>query len=555
MSIAEPRTREPVALPLSAIGSRVFAVEHPDGWAAHAAEYERPLAASALFTGLRSPAPIEFAIDSTGISAATAGELSWRDREGRPHAAEPAGRAWRWEADGHTGPIELSRHAASAARQHAGWAAWDARCPVVAERFAATTRLCWRTLGLNTVRLRSHPQTPAVVPSLFGYVGAWQWDAYFIALGLRHGHPELARDQLRLVTGAQLADGQLPDVVHDGGVLANGRDLPAADRARLLEHGSSYADAAVPLTKPPLLLWTAVQLHAVAPDDTFLAEMIDRARANHDWWYRDSVREGQPCYLHPYSSGLDDSPAFDAPAGPTPDLAAYLIAADRLLERLRPGASDPRRRARSADWLSRHTGADTVLDLLALFAAEPDHRRSEPGHQPEPEEPSPRFNEPGREPGEPSPRFSGPSHRHPGERRDLSPARAAELAAAIADPARFGGTVAVPTVNRQHPAFRAGRMWRGPVWLNTNLLLAAGLRANGFDELADVVDASGMRLVEAGGPYEYFDAATGAPALTAVPFFGWTAAIYVDLAVRLSTRELSAGELNAGSGRSAGPNR
>ena len=64
-----------------------------------------------------------------------------------------------------------------------------------------------------------------------------------------------------------------------------------------------------------------------------------------------------------------------------------------------------------------------------------------------------------------------------------------------------------------------------------------------------------MRLVEAGGPYEYFDAATGAPAPTAVPFFGWTAAIYVDLAVRLSTRELSAGELNAGSGRSAGPNR
>ncbi|MFT4297425.1 MAG: hypothetical protein QM582_18640, partial [Micropruina sp.] len=406
-----------------------------------------------------------------------------------------------------SGPVEPARHRASAEAQAAGWAAWDARCPVVDERFAATTALCWRTLGLNTVRLRSHPETLAVVPSLFGYLGAWQWDAYFIALGLRHGDPELAREQLRLVTGAQLPDGQLPDVVHDTGVLANGRDLPAADRQHLLEHAASYADAEVPLTKPPLLLWTAEQLHATAPDDAFLAEMIDRARANHDWWYRDSVREGQPCYLHPYSSGLDDSPAFDGPAGPTPDLAAYLIAADRVLERLRPDAADPVRRARTAAWLSQRTGAETVVDLLALFAEQPPDQPAESGTDCC---------------AETRPLSAGPA------------ARAAELAAAIADPLRFGGRASVPTVSRDSPVFRPERMWRGPVWLNTNLLLATGLRAHGFPDLAAEVEASSLWLVENGGPCEYFDAGTGAPAPGAVPFFGWTAAIYVDLAVRLS---------------------
>ena len=81
--------------------------------------------------------------------------------------------------------------------------------------------------------------------------------------------------------------------------------------------------------------------------------------------------------------------------------------------------------------------------------------------------------------------------------------------------------------------------------LGIALLLATGLRAHGFADLAAAVEASSLRLVEAGGPYEYFDADTGAPAATAVPFFGWTAAIYVDLAVRLS----------AGSGRSGEPNR
>ena len=528
MTGPETTALDPVALPNSAIGSRVFAVRTVDGWTAYAAEYERPLAESVLFAGLRSGAPVEFAIDEDGISVAADGELAWRDGAGRPHRVDPAGRAWRWEVDGGTGAIDLARHAAVAARQASGWAEWDARCPAVDERFAATTRLCWRTLGLNTVRLRSHPDVLAVVPSLFGYVGAWQWDAYFIALGLRHGHPELARDQLRLVTGAQLPDGQLPDVVHDTGVLANGRDLPAADRQRLLELGSSYADAEVPLTKPPLLLWTAEQVHAAAPDDAFLAEMIDRAHANQEWWYHDSVRDGQPCYLHPYSSGLDDSPAFDSPAGPTADLAAYLITADRLLQRLRPEASDPYRRALTADWLSRRTEASTVIDLLALFAGGADHDQPADSGA-----------------GCPARSRQLSPHRHPGEGRDLAPARAAELAAAIADPGRFGGPVAVATVSRREPAYSAGRLWRGPVWLNTNLLLANGLRANGFPALAAEVDAGSVRLVEAAGPYEYFDADAGAPASTAVPFFGWTAAIYVDLAVRLS----------AGSARSAVPRR
>lgn len=104
------------------------------------------------------------------------------------------------------------------------------------------------------------------------------------------------------------------------------------------------------------------------------------------------------------------------------------------------------------------------------------------------------------------------------------------------------------TVSRRAPAYSSGRLWRGPVWLNTNLLLATGLRANGFAELAAQVEASSMRLVEAGGPYEYFDAETGAPAPSAVPFFGWTAAIYVDLAVRLSDGNLGAGSLSAGNG-------
>ena len=59
------------------------------------------------------------------------------------------------------------------------------------------TAFCWWVLGANIVELPALGRARAVVPSKIGYVGLWQWDAYFIAVGLRHGDPELAREQLR----------------------------------------------------------------------------------------------------------------------------------------------------------------------------------------------------------------------------------------------------------------------------------------------------------------------------------------------------------------------
>ncbi|MFT4296316.1 MAG: hypothetical protein QM582_12980, partial [Micropruina sp.] len=111
-------------LPRSAIGSRVFVVEGPDGLTGYAAEYERPLAASVLFAGLRSDAPLDLAVDDTGVSVAAAGTLTWRDADGQARRADPGGeRAWRWHIGGGSGPVEPARHRASAEAQAAGWAA------------------------------------------------------------------------------------------------------------------------------------------------------------------------------------------------------------------------------------------------------------------------------------------------------------------------------------------------------------------------------------------------------------------------------------------------
>ena len=76
-----------------------------------------------------------------------------------------------------------------------GWTG-SPSCPRVRADLQQMTAFCWWVLGANIVELPALGRARAVVPSKIGYVGLWQWDAYFIAVGLRHGDPELAREQL-----------------------------------------------------------------------------------------------------------------------------------------------------------------------------------------------------------------------------------------------------------------------------------------------------------------------------------------------------------------------
>ena len=85
------------------------------------------------------------------------------------------------------------------------------------------------------------------------------------------------------------------------------------------------------------------------------------------------------------------------------------------------------------------------------------------------------------------------------------------------------------------PDFSDERMWRGPVWVNTNALVIEGLRASGHPALArDLAERTVALVVHGGGPHEYFNPITGEKARTATTAFGWSAALFIDLAVELS---------------------
>ncbi|MDO5727415.1 MAG: hypothetical protein Q4Q03_05790, partial [Bowdeniella nasicola] len=383
-----------------------------------------------------------------------------------------------------------------------------AATPKVRDSWQPMVSLCWWVLGNNTLRLGGAADSRAVVPSKLGYVGLWQWDSYFIALGLRHGDRDLAREIMDLALAYPTGEGQLPDVVHEEGILASSRDLPASDRETLLRQGSPAPGlGSVPLTKPPLTAWV---IHALYRSGAISIADVRRwlpvTAASQDWWFRycDPDGCGYPAYLHPYSSGLDDSPVFDAtlPVS-TPDLGAYLVLQDQVLAELYTQLGDEN----TAD-THRNRAEVTCNQLLKTWDV-------------------------AREQFRPAPRTI--VHLMPLLTGALPPQIHASLLRDLDDPKRFGAPYRLPTVAQDEPSFQPRRMWRGPVWVNTNYLVADGLRRSGEHGRAERLELETIELVlAAGGPYEYFEAATARPGDRATSCFGWSAALFVDLAVRHS---------------------
>ena len=92
---------------------------------------------------------------------------------------------------------------------------------------------------------------------------------------------------------------------------------------------------------------------------------------------------------------------------------------------------------------------------------------------------------------------------------------------------RSRGYRALPTVPPDQPEFEPARYWRGPAWVNINWLLARGLEDLGLgDDARRLADAT-VGLVRRGGWCEYFHAESGEG--IGGGDFSWTAALVMDL--------------------------
>jgi glycogen debranching enzyme len=409
----------------------------------------------------------------------------------------------------------------------------------------------------------------STVPSRRQYPHQWGWDAAYIAFGWAWIDQARAAQELESILRGQWADGRVPHIVFHAGVPEDAYFPGPAFWASSAAAGGPDGATTSGLTQPPLHARAALEVALHARDaeraDAFLRRVFPRLAAQHAYLAgrRDAGGAGLAAIVHPWESGLDDSPSWDEPLAavelPAGGVAPYErrdrehvdpserpsdawydrfvhlarayrdggYADDGLAQRAAFLVEDP---LFNAIWLwSTHA----LADIAALIAEDPGPYRESAaaihaglmG----------RLWDAGRG------RFLA-RDLHAGrlvDRRtvgtlaplldpDLPADVARGLAAELASP-HFRSEAGIGTASYDLLAADADarRYWRGPVWANLNWLLARGLRQHGLDADADALDAVTLQLVTGAGMREYFDPHTGAGRGSSD--FSWTAAVVVDL--------------------------
>jgi len=381
------------------------------------------------------------------------------------------------------------------------WHDWFAAAPQVAEQYQAQYYYAWWIMRAGLISTRFYTTREAMTPSMIHYVGVWQWDAYFHALAYRHLDMHLAQDQIRILLDHQREDGMIPDAVHDEGAVT---------------HLNFPVDADV--TKPPLLAWAAWKLYEQGNDREFLNEIYEPIVRWNDWWFEKNDLDGNGLceYQHPFSSGLDDSPLWDdGMPVESPDLNTYLYLQQEGLAKIARviGADDDaeiwQQRAQALSqriiqlgwdansgffWATRNRSRVNVRTPFNLF-----------------------------------PLITG----------QMPPDIAVRLVAHLTDEHQFWSRYPVPTVAMDDPKYDPNQMWRGPTWVNVNYLLIEGLQRSGYPDLARELRHRTLELIcGQEDVYEYYHPETGMNPPNAASTFGWSSAVFIDLAIQ-AAREKS----------------
>ena len=386
----------------------------------------------------------------------------------------------------------------------ARWAEWFERMPDVEEQYIHKYAYAWWVMGNNLVSPRGYITRPAMVPSKASYVGAWLWDSALHAIAYRHIDPELARDQIRVMLAQQMPDGMLPDAIFDEGVVTE-IDHPI--------HGR--------VTKPPILAWSVLKIHETEPNLDFLKEVYEPLKRENQWWFEqnDTDEDGVVEYTHPYSSGLDDSPLWDVGMPVvSPDINTYLQIQMTSLGRIAEAIG---RIDEARAWQDKAADlTDRIISNLwdeesGIFRAMYD-KKTVPVLTP--------FNL--------LPLWTG----------QLPEKFNRRIIEHLRNPDEFMGRFMLPTVAYKEQMYDPHKMWRGPVWANINYFFIEALQNIGRSDLAAELREQTLEMITSQpGISEYYDSVTGIAPPTAIPAFGWTAAVYIELAIQAS-REKRANE-------------
>ncbi|MBL7498813.1 glycoside hydrolase [Frankia sp. CNm7] len=428
-----------------------------------------------------------------------------------------------------------------------------------------------RACALET--LRSNDGGGFTRPSARLYGHQWLWDSCFVAIGLRHVDVERAAAEVVSLFTGQWPNGMLPHI----------RFCPAAGEPYHADPrlwGVRKAVEAPPavetsgVTQPPLVAEAVARVGEVMPARRRLAfyrQVLPGLIAYHEWLYRerDPGGSGLVAVVHPWESGMDDTPPWSAAVRhliPARVRAVRDSGAVDVLDGLRrDNRTVPARERIAADELFtlyeltrrlraahyrfaeieaaglpaiRDVGFNAVLvranhqlEMVAADAGQtlpPGLRRAMrttqdafanlladgfPRHQ------DARTGRP-----LPDETVAGFLALYAGA---VPPEQVGHLAGQLFGP-RWTGRYGPASVPFDAPAFDPCRYWRGPVWPMVNWLLADGLARSGRAVEARRLREDTVELVtRSSRPYEYYSPVDGAG--HGAPDFAPTAAVVLDM--------------------------
>jgi glycogen debranching enzyme len=363
-----------------------------------------------------------------------------------------------------------------------------------------------------------------VCPSPDTYPFQWFWDSCFHAIVLSRVDPVRAATELRTLVANQLPDGF---VSHMTLWQQDRLDTPVA-RLQINRRTPWLSEA----MQPPLLAEALAEVVHRGGGSRVLHELLPSVRAYYDWCQRERDIDGSGLLVvfEPHETGMDQSPVFDAYVG-VRDLSprGFEAAWRAIAEAQAVVGRDPARmveldRFVVVDVLVNAVYADNqriLADLLVragddVGAAEMRARAartaaalvrrcwSDADHE---------FHALAGRAGHPLPGGSV-AGLIPLVLVECPEPIVARIMERLEDETAFGAPFPIPSVARSDPMFSprplGNLLWRGPTWVNTNWLVARGLRRKGRADLARLIEDASLALVDQSGFREYYNPLTGA---------------------------------------------
>src|SRR5262245_51706443 len=158
----------------------------------------------------------------------------------------------------------------------------------------------------------------STLPSRTLYPHQWSWDSAFMAIGRSWYDEARARQELRSLFRAQWADGRVPHIVFNPSV---GEDAyfpgPAFWESSKRSPAAPRDVETSGIIQPPIHARAALEMHRHTRDMdgsvAFLRWLYPLLAKEHAY-FDDRRRPGGsllPVFMHPWESGLDNSPAWD----------------------------------------------------------------------------------------------------------------------------------------------------------------------------------------------------------------------------------------------------